>query len=371
MFLLGSESAQFGANPVPATFVNPIARGADPWVVRRNGYYYWCMTEYDLGVAVYRSRSLASFGEKFVVWRAPATGAHCAQVWAPELHFLDGRWYIYVAASNGDNLTHRMIVLESAGEDPTQPFHFKSELYTGDDAQLEQDNRWAIDGTILEHRGQRYLLWSGWADERDEQWLYIAPLSNPWTIAAPRVRMCANDDFIWERVGESKHGRGLNEGPQVLINHGRVFVVYSCSGSWEPSYKLGLLELLPGGNPMQPAAWRKHAKPVFEPTARTCGVGHCSFTRSPDGAENWIVYHAKVSPTHGWDRVVHAQPFTFSEAGLPMFGGVVDAQKALLCPSGEEVQGRDLRYYTRDFIEHVELVTTAGETSGEALNAEA
>src|SRR3954469_23289132 len=173
------------------TFTNPIAPGADPWVIWHEGFYYWCASENDLAVAVYRSERLSERGEKIIVWRPADRGPHSREIWAPELHRLDGKWYIYVAASNGKNETHRMIVLESVGEEPTSEFRFKAELYTGDDVASGHRNHWAIDGTILEHAGERYLLWSGWEDEQDQQWLYIATMANPWTVSSNRVRICA------------------------------------------------------------------------------------------------------------------------------------------------------------------------------------
>lgn len=325
------------AETAPGFFSNPIAPGADPWVIRHDGYYYWCASENDLGVVVYRSEELTCRGEKHLVWSAPETGPYCREVWAPELHRLDGRWYIYVAASNGRNETHRMIVLEAATDDATGRFEFKSELYTGDHLATGRDNRWAIDGTILEHGGGRYLLWSGWADDRDEQWLYIAALSNPWTVASNRVRVCANDDHLWERVDETRASRGLNEAPQVLVRGDRVFVVYSASASWEVTYKLGLLELAPGGDPLDPRAWRKRPEPVFEASARTWGVGHCGFTRSPDGREDWMVFHAKLERRANWNRVVHAQRFEWDDEGRPVFGAPVAAGVPLARPAGEGV----------------------------------
>ncbi|MEO5957748.1 MAG: hypothetical protein ABIR80_01385 [Opitutaceae bacterium] len=84
-----------------------------------------------------------------------------------------------MAASDGDNATHRMIALAVEGEDPTGEISALAELYTGDDVAGGTNNRWAIDGTILELAGQRYFLWSGWTDDRDEQWLYIAEMKNP------------------------------------------------------------------------------------------------------------------------------------------------------------------------------------------------
>ncbi|HVU34159.1 MAG TPA: glycoside hydrolase family 43 protein [Opitutaceae bacterium] len=350
-----------------AEFTNPIAPGADPWVVRHEGEYLWCFSDHDRGVVVHRSRSLTELGPKHNVWSAPDVGAYSAQIWAPELHRIGDRWYIYVAASDGRNENHRMIVLESDSEDPTGTFSFKAELYTGDDPSLACDNRWAIDGTLLDLGGTRYFLWSGWERGCDQQWLYIAPMSNPWTIAGPRTRLCDNDNFVWERVGETECGRGLNEGPQILQRDGRVFVVFSCSASWEPGYKLGLLELLPKRDPLVPGSWRKHGTPVLQSSARTCGVGHCSFVKSPDGCEDWIVFHAKVSRRPGWERVVHAQRFGWTDAGLPNFGTVVDAGIPTARPSGDR---RAAGLPVSSFVRGVRVVDSVDEASGAPVEAE-
>lgn len=318
-----------------ATFQNPIAPGADPWVVQHDGWYYWCLSENMLGVAIYRSASLTSLGEKISVWQAPRVGPHCAEIWAPELHRIDGRWFVYVAASDGRNETHRMIVLEAEGEHPTGPLRYLSELYAGDHLRSGTGNRWAIDATVLDHGGRLYLLWSGWKDDKDQQWLYIAEMANPWTVSSNRVRICANDDFVWERVGESMSERGLNEAPQVLQRDGRVFVVFSASGSWETTYKLGLLELVAGGNPLLSADWIKHAHPVLQASDQTWGVGHCSFTKSPDGSEDWIAYHAKRDTAHNWDRVIHVQRFDWDANGRPVFGSLTAPGAFLSSPSND------------------------------------
>ncbi|MDR1790029.1 MAG: family 43 glycosylhydrolase, partial [Opitutaceae bacterium] len=329
-----SDMLFLGKNAVAGAFTNPIAIGADPFITRHGDAYYWCQSENDLGVAICKSDSPASLGERRVVWRAPATGPYSRQIWAPELHFLDGRWYVYVAASDNNNANHRMIVLEAATDDPLGDYTFKAELYTGDNIAGKTQNRWAIDGTILTHRDKRYLIWSGWetGNGNGGQWLYAAPMGNPWTVSGNRVRLCGNADHLWERVGETDDGLGLNEGPQILRHGGRTFLVYSASGSWQPSYKLGLLELV-GDDPLNPGAWRKHPKPVFSPTEKTFGIGHGSFTTSPDGTQFWHVYHAKRERANGWARAIFAQPFTWTADGFPDFGTPVASGRPIAMPS--------------------------------------
>ncbi len=370
-----------------STFTNPIAPGADPWVIRHNGHYYFCSSRQNT-IRIACSERLTAPLDWHVVWRASRAGWNRAMVWAPELHRLQGRWYIYYAASARDNNTHRVGVLAALTDDPLGEYYDCGPLYTGD--QLPGDlptavrstsdptatdrppnnsppratdwptNRWAIDATVLDHAGRLYLIWSGWPADEDVQYLYIAPLSNPTAVAGPRVRLCNNTDYPWERVDDDPRPRGLHEGPEVLTHAGRTFLIYSCSASWLPSYKLGLLELV-GDDPLCPENWRKSPEPVFTtsdspapagrpvPSQQTAssassnavartgplGVGHASFTVSPDGTENWIVYHAKSKPTPGWpDRMICAQPFTWTPDGQPDFGSPVPWGAQLPQPAG-------------------------------------
>jgi GH43 family beta-xylosidase len=323
--------------PSRGTFVNPLYPGADPFVVRHSdGFYYFAQSEGDSGIAVWKSRRLTDKGEKRLVWK-PTPGAwNSKEVWAPEIHFLGGKWYIYYAADDGQNKDHRSAVLESVTDDAQGAYVAHAPLYTGDDVAGRTDNRWAIDATPLEMGGKLYLIWSGWEGEADEQWLYIAEMANPWTVKSNRVRIADNDDYLWERVGESATERGLNEGPQILRRGDRVHVVYSASGSWQPSYKLGRLSIREGQDPMVAANWRKHPEPVFRGNARVHGVGHASFTTSPDGTEDWIVYHSKIDTVPGWRRNVRIQPFGWNGDGTPRFGSPIPEGVPIPLPAGEE-----------------------------------
>ena len=319
-----------------ATFANPLYKGADPFVYKhKDGFYYFCQSERDKGIAVWKSDKLTDKGVKKVVWRAPKTGWNTSGVWAPELHYLDGKWYIYYAADDGDNANHLAGVKESVTDDPQGEYVDKGIFYTGDNIDTKKDNRWAIDATPLEMGGKLYLIWSGWKETQDSQSLYIAEMKNPWTVKSNRVKLAENDQYDWEKISEDPNQKGLHEGPQILKNKGKVYVIFSCSSSWEPTYKLAQLSIDENADPMNSKNWIKKDTPVFTGTKTVHSVGHASFTTSPDGTENWIAYHSKISTEPGWERNVRMQKFGFNADGSPDFGEAIDAGVPLKKPSGE------------------------------------
>jgi GH43 family beta-xylosidase len=261
----------------------------------------------------------------------PAPGQpNSANVWAPELHRLDDKWYVYFTAGSGPDETQRLWVLECTGADPqTGTWVQKGRIFSTD------ADFWAIDGTVLEYNGSRYLIWSGRPDAtKQDQWLFIARMENPWTLQGPSA-VLSKPELSWER-----NGGPVNEAPQVLKNSaGRVFITYSASGCWTDDYALGLLTLKPGGNPMMPTDWEKSQTPVFtkNPAGGAFGPGHNAFFASPDGKEDWIIYHANNNSNEGCGerRNVRIQPFVWSAAGVPQLGSPVRTGDAQNRPSGE------------------------------------
>jgi GH43 family beta-xylosidase len=289
--------------------INPIisAPAADPWMIFHDGFYYFCESRDHTTIHVRKSKSILDIGKDdgAKVWTPPADGPNCKGVWAPELHFLNERWYIYYAADDGINENHRMWVLESESRDPQGKYRCRGMLDTGG---------WAIDGTLLtQEDGSLYLIWSGWPGKVDgQQNIYIAPMQNPYMICGERI-LIAEPEHNWERVEMP-----ICEGPQILKRDGKIFIVYSASASWTVDYCLGLL-VNENGQLLNPRSWKK-VGPVFQKNERIWGVGHCSFVKSPCQTEDWILYHAKSEKKNGWkDRQIHAQQFTWRD-GLPHFG---------------------------------------------------
>jgi GH43 family beta-xylosidase len=293
----------------------------------------WCASEGNRGIALWVSDRLTSLGQKHVIWTAPESGPYAKEVWAPEIHLLDGRWHVYFAASDGNNANHLAYVLRSRDADPLSPYTLHGPFATGDGADGKSPNIWAIDMTVLEVGGKRYAIWSGWdAPGTDKQFLYIAPMKSPTELAGPRVLLSKNDDYLWERTEEKQESRGLAEGPQVLQNGGKTFITYSTAASWLPTYKLGMLELT-GKDPLDPKSWTKHSEPVFRSTEETYGTGHSCL----DDSQWWHVFHAKRDKGVGWRRAVFVQPFTFGADGQPDFGKPVAPGTPLPFPSGESL----------------------------------
>jgi GH43 family beta-xylosidase len=321
--ILASEAS---AQPVP--FRNPLKReGADPWMAWHDGWYYLATTTGG-DIQLRRARRLAELKDApdRVVWK-DETPTRFRDIWAPEFHRLDGgngpRWYLYYTASDGDDTHHRLYVAESAGDDPFGPYAFKAKLLTDPD-----DRHYAIDGTVLQHpNGSSYFLWCGRPSPAG-QGLYISKMANPWTLAGPRAYIPA-DGFGCKSV---------REGPVPLLRGDKICLIYSTCPADTPDYKLGLLVAAADKDPLDPATWAQHPAPVFErdDSAGVYGPGHNFFFKSPDGKEDWIIYHAKSGTKRTYaDRTTRAQRFSWRPDGTPDFGRPLPLDAEIVPPSGE------------------------------------
>jgi GH43 family beta-xylosidase len=315
-------------------YTNPLksTKGADPWLEYYNGDYYLVTTTFTGVLGIRKAPTLAGLATAptVQVW-SDTTPTRNTNIWAPELHLVDGRWYLYYSAGQSGVAccdSQRTHVLQSAGSDPLGPYTYKGSL-TGSNL---APGGWLIDASLLRHDGKLYLVGSGFVNGGTQS-LVIAPLSNPYTLADSTFTVISSPTLSWETSGQP-----VNEGPEPLYHDGRTFLTYSASFCGTPDYKLGQLELT-GTDPLNPASWTKKQTPVFQRSDANSvyGPGHNGFFTSPDGTENWIVYHANSSANGGCGngRTTRAQKFTWNADGTPNFGTPVALGTTLPGPSGE------------------------------------
>ena len=320
------------------TFTNPLLpAGADPWCVYKDGFYYYTHTT-GKNITVWKTKSIAGLAtaQKKIIFIPPVTGPYSKELWAPEIHFLQGKWYVYFAADSGNNIQHRLWVLENSSPNPLKgEWIMKGKLTTPGD-------KWSIDGSLFEYKKQLYCIWSGWeGDTNGEQDIYIAKMKNPWTVEGKRTKI-STPELEWEKHGDTHNPKdvphvNVNEGPEVLIHKNKIFLVYSASGCWTDFYALGMLTASASDDLLNASSWKKSQQPVFKQSIEN-GVyapGHNSFFASPDGKEDWILYHANSKPGEGCGgfRSPRAQKFSWKKDGSPDFGIPVKEGVSMAIPS--------------------------------------
>lgn len=319
--------AREAPRPADATFTNPILpSGPDPWVIAHRGVYYYTHT---LGnrIALWRTADVTDLAnaERRVVWTAPGSGPNAHSIWAPELHRVRDKWYLYYSATAAgfkDDKHRAIFVLENAAANPLEgEWVDRGRVNTA---------RPGIDGTVFERDGTWYFAYSPYIGAVSG--LAIARMADPWTLTGDET-VIARPDKPWEDRG----GRRILEGPQFLQGPaGRLFMSYSAGACWSDDYALGLLEAKRGGDLLDAASWTKQPQPVLTSGNGVFATGHNGFFRSPDGREDWIIYHANPGPGMGCTakRAPHMQKIAWTTAGEPRFGPPAPSSARLAKPSG-------------------------------------
>lgn len=340
-----TENAAYAVSSA-ATYTNPLMeRGPDPWALYHNGFYYYMHTMGD-SLVLWKTPDMAEVknAPRKTVW-IPSDPANKRHLWAPEIHRIDSKWYIYYAADDGNTDNHQLYVLENEHADPFEgEFRMKGRIRT------DRNDNWAIDGSLFEHRGRWYMVWSGWQTRRistETQCIYIARMKNPWTLESERV-LISRPELVWEKHYKNDNGWNppyviyVNEGPQPLKSPKGKFIhiAYSASGVWTPYYALGLLTASTDSDLLNPASWKKSAAPVFRqsPENGVYGTGHNSFFKSPDGTEDYILYHARSTLSDpegmGDTRSPRMQKIGWKSDDYPDFGVPLPTSRRLPKPSG-------------------------------------
>ncbi|MFD5140678.1 glycoside hydrolase family 43 protein [Streptomyces sp. NPDC058378] len=321
-----SAAAASPAPPAAAvTFRNPLNTGPDPFMTHWNGNYYLTTTQGD-SIRMWRSPSLGTLAaaDPVTVW-TDSDPSRNRNIWAPEFYRFGDRWYLYYTADDGVDDHHRLYVLESERDDPAGPYHFKAKL-----APPNHADEFAIDAGILQLNGRLYLAYSG-INQYQHNGLNIAPMSDPYTVSGNAVPIDA--------AGGCPEVR---EGPEFLYRNGRVWMTYSACDTGKPDYQVRMMSLPTDADPLVPGAWHQHPDAVFSRAddRGVFGPGHHAFFTSPDGTEDWIVYHAKTTSVNTYsNRTTRAQKFTWRADGTPAFGRPLALGATQDLPSGDPGSG--------------------------------
>ncbi|MCK0472227.1 family 43 glycosylhydrolase [Halalkalibacter sp. APA_J-10(15)] len=306
-------------------YKNPLVeQRADPWVYKHeDGYYYFTASvpEYDR-IELRRAKTINGLreAEPVVAWRKHETGMMSANIWAPEIHYIDGKWYIYFAAARTTEtkeglFDHRMFALENEAKNPLEgEWIEKGQVKT-------KWESFALDATSFEHKGVRYYVWAQKdPDIEGNSNLYISEMENAWTLKGEQV-MIATPEYEWEKIGFL-----VNEGAAVLKRNGKIFMTFSGSAT-DYNYCMGLLVADEDSDLLDPKSWLKLPEPVFKTNEETgqYGPGHNSFTTSEDGKNDVLIYHARNykeiegDPLYDPNRHTRAQVFSYDKNGFPHF----------------------------------------------------
>jgi len=314
-------------------FKNPIVmQAADPFVYKHSdGYYYLTATvpEYDR-IEIRRAESIQGLGSAIptIIWRKHDEGEMSSYIWAPEIHYINNKWYIYFAAARTQEIVdglfgHRIYVIESSSPNPLE----KNWVEKG-----QIKTNWetlSLDATTFEHKGIRYLVWPQKdPDIYGNSNLYIAQLVNPWTIKGTQM-MISKPEYAWEI-----RGFWVNEGPAVIKRNGKIFISYSASAT-DANYCMGLLTAEDTSDLLDPLSWIKSQVPVFATNeeAGVYGPGHNSFTTSQSGETDILIYHARNykdiegDPLKDPNRNMRAQKLNWKKDGTLDFGKALGDMK--------------------------------------------
>lgn len=280
-------------------YPNPfIPQRADPYITKGNdGYYYFTASYpafYDVlhgydRIILRRSKTVSGLieAEEKTIWTAHSEGIMARHIWAPEIHFIGGKWYIYFAAGNSDDVWHiRPYVLECQGSDPYNDAWTEKGKMQSTDEDSVSFNSFSLDMTYFEHNGRHYVIW---AEIIGDSSLFMAEINprEPWKLTSTPI-LLTKPEYDWEKVVFR-----VNEGASVLKTKDKIYVFFSASGTGA-EYCMGRLCCDADKELMNPDNWLKTPYPVLSTAdlEGESGPGHNSFVVDEDGTL-LLVYHAR------------------------------------------------------------------------------
>ncbi len=344
---VGSGVDIFAKESGTHSFKNPIITAADPWVIYKDGYYYFTKTAgSSIGIAKATNLGDLATADMVTVFDPPDGREYSKNLWSPELHyyyqedfpddpdFVEG-WYILIACDDGNGGLHIMYCIKALTDDPQGPYghpltgEVNIPIKTTSDTDPTVGQKWAAGQTDARINGQLYCLWVSeqTVPNHRYQTLNISKMKNPWTLTGTTALICKPTES-WEKGGatyelsaDGKIYPEVVEGIAVTTDpDGNTYLLYAGSGYWTPYYCIAQLKLV-GDDPTVYENWYKYPEPLVTKSNELCGTGHNCYTVSPDGKTNYIVYHAYVGTTTTGGRYMIAEEYTYTENGVKIGKG--------------------------------------------------
>lgn len=302
-----------------------IEQRADPYITRSQGgkYYFTAsVPEYDR-IILRASDTLTGLRDapEKTIWQKHESGDMSKHIWAPELHYLKGKWYIYFAGSRAEDVWRlRPYILECEGNDPMEDKWVERGMIQRSDDDIYSFKAFSLDSTVFEHKGELYYVWAEKVSVGIQiSNLYIARMESPLKLKTAQI-LLTTPDYDWERVDI-----WVNEGPAVIKHDGRIFITYSASATGE-CYCMGMLSIGEDEDLLDPRAWKKEKKPVLSSDREKgfFGPGHNSFTKDEEGRDI-CVFHARTyseikgDPLYDPNRHTMLMEVKWDGDGYPVF----------------------------------------------------
>ena len=301
-------------------FTNPIGSYADPSVQydTETGYYYYTYSGLygsDQAIYITRAANLCDIGcsDPILIWtsamQADGRGSELKSIWAPQLNFIDGRWYIYATCAESESdSAKRLPYVWVGGEDPVGSFSYHGPIDN-------YDTQVAIylSPRLIEYGGKRYICNGGFYRESDrtghQQSLFITELATPTSFKG--------DPVVIARPSKYYEDYKILEGPIGLVSPGgQLYMCYAAGHTRGQEYCTGIMKFKGSATDSLANAslWEKMDEPLHfvDYESRVYSPGAMMFTTSPDGTQIWAVYHAKKYTYTAYTmRRMYMQPLTW------------------------------------------------------------
>ncbi|MBP5198493.1 MAG: family 43 glycosylhydrolase, partial [Lachnospiraceae bacterium] len=353
----------FGAMPAMESkaattgqYTNPLMNGADPTIVRGDDGYFYSGFGTDNDIYIKRSESLLglSTAESHLVWDNPNTGNPDNNknyyIWGPYIYRIDGAWYIYYTSSTENDFGYghpSCYVLENTSEDPFKgEWHLKGSNSNIDDfegnatekAGLMNTESYGLACGVISIGGEIYFTYTKYDYYANEpghtkfnECPTIVKMENPWTLTGPECTV-ARPTYDWE-----KHGDNIDEGCAVVEHGGKVYFAYSVSSFTNDNYGVGLSVCDLSTDVMDENNWKKSTTPIVSRSDENASFGPGSplFVKSPDGTEDWLIYHGgPIGGQTSTDRRVRAQIINWTDDGQISLGSLDKTYGLQVHPNG-------------------------------------